>query len=1024
MHNLEISLLGPFQVALTGLPATGFGYDKVRALLAYLVVESAQPHQREKLATLLWPDDPPDAARASLRKALSTLRRAIRDKEASPPFLLAGRDSVQINPASKYWLDIDVFDARLEAGAARARGQAEACQTCIADLEEAARLYRGDFLQGLSIGDSAQFEEWMLIRREHFHARMLTALHHLTRHYLHRGEYAQAQKYALQQIKMEPYREEAHRALMHILARSGQRSAALAQYERCRRIMEEELGVAPSAETRALYERICSAGEDHPRNIPPQFNPLVGREGELQAIARRLANPDCRLLTLVGMGGIGKTHLALQAAEEQVGVFLHGVYFVPLAPLSSTEFIVPGIANALDFSFSGRQDPKTQLLGYLREKEILLVLDNFEHLIEATGLLLDILRQAPGVKIMVTSRERLNVRAEWVFDVRELTFPETDAIERVEDYSAVQMFRERARRAGTGFSLSETTIPAVARICQLVEGIPLGVELAAASIPVSSCDQIAAQIARNLDYLKTAMRDVPERQRSMRAVFEYSWNLLSKDERRVFSRLSVFRGGFEARAARIVAGASERVLSALVSKSLVRSTPDDRYEMHELLRQYAAARLDESPRETDATRDRHCEYYAGFLYRRAEHLKGDRQKEALAEINAEIENVRAAWQWAVDHRKELALEKSVVSLLRFYERRSWFREGLTVFGRAAASLGASWGPVNQVTGRKAVVLSLLLSQQGWYSHRLGLPDEARDFLQKSLAILRRQGTRWELANVLNELGVVTYRAGDYIGARQIYEESMAVCRQLDERRELAVTLSNLGNVCRALGEYEQARKYLRESVEVFREHGDQYSMAVSLNNLGEVFRSQGDYPEARRCYREGLAVRREIGDRMGIAVSLTNLGGVAQVLGEYEESRKLSQESLDIFVELQNRRESAYPLHILGLAARDLGEYDEALGYYREAVEISMETQNVAKVLDILKDVSFLLVKKGKKRQAAELAAMVFNHPSVQKETRRNAESILSALEAELPVGVVAAARRRGREQKLEDVVENIMAAG
>ncbi len=723
------------------------------------------------------------------------------------------------------------------------------------------------------------------------------------------------------------------------------------------------------------------------------------------------------MLTLTGLGGIGKTHLALQAAQEHVGSFLHGVYLVPLAPTSSPEFLIPTIANAIGLNFSGPQDPQAQLLNYLREKEMLLVLDNMEHLLDGTPLLLDMLRNAPEIKIVVTSRERLNVRAEWVFDVRKLAFPEAHVTEGIESYGAAQLFCERARRAAASFALSAANGPAVARICQLVEGMPLGLELAAASAAALTCEQIAAQIARSLDSLATAMRDVPERHRSIRAAFEHSWDMLSEEERRAFRKLTLFRGGFEAQAARSVAGTSEWILSALADKSLVHKTAADRYEMHGLLKQYAAEKLDEHPQEQSETRDLYCEYYAEFLHQRAEHLVGERQKEALAEINGEIENVRAAWQHAVAHSQEVALEKSLVSLLRFYERRSWFQEGLAVFGRAAASLETSFEPVDQITGRKAIILGLLLSQQGWYSHRLGRSEEAKAFLQKSVAILRRQGIRWELAKVLNEFGVVTYRSGDYFGAKQLYEESLTICRALDERRELSVALSNLGNVCRALGEYEQAKGFLQESVNVFKERGDHYSMAVALNNLGEVFRVLGDHLQARQCYQQCLAVRREIGDRMGIAVSLTNLGGIAQVLGEYEEAKRLSQESLAIFMELENRRESAYPLHILGYVARDQGDYSGALAFYRQALELCMETKNTSKALDVLADVASLLAQRKEKQRAAEILALIAHHPASQKKARCDAENAL----AKLPPKTVANARKRGQERNLEDVMREII---
>jgi len=544
MSQLSIHLLGPFQVTLNAQPVTGFGYDKVRALLAYLAVEAETPHRREALATLFWPDQSPKLARQSLRQSLSTLRRAIQNRDTSTPFLFANRDTVQFNRSSQTWLDVDAVRAHLRSTHTHTHVNVATCQTCVRNLEEALALYGGDFLEGLLVGDSATFETWALIQREQIRAQILTALYHVTRHYLRRGNYAQAQAFALRQVEMEPYREEAHRQLMAILSRSGQRSAALAQFETCRRILAEELGVQPSEKTKSLFERIRLAGEARPHNLPPSLTPLIGREAELQQIAERLADPDCRLLTLAGQGGIGKTRLARQAAQEQVGIFLHGVYLVPLASLSSAEFLVPTIADALGFSFAGPEDPREQLLNYLREKEMLLVLDNFEHLLDGARLLPRILRHAPDVKIVVTSREHLNLQAEWVFEVRGLAFPEGTVTEGIEEFGAVQLFCSRARRVRPGFALSVGNSPAVMRICQLVEGTPLGIELAAASIPVFSCEEIGTRLARNLDMLATTMRDVPDRHRNMRAVFEHSWNLLSAEEKSVFQKVERLPGRF------------------------------------------------------------------------------------------------------------------------------------------------------------------------------------------------------------------------------------------------------------------------------------------------------------------------------------------------------------------------------------------------------------------------------------------------------------------------------------------------
>ncbi len=277
----------------------------MRALLAYLAVEAAHSHYRESLAALLWSDQSPDTARHSLRQALSTLRRTIGDQRVTPAFLRIDRGRIGVNLNASIWLDVEAVQSHLEESYTHPHADIESCHPRIRHLEEAVALYRGDFLEGLIVGDGVEFEDWVLIRREQLRAQILTALHHITRHYLHRGKYAYAQRYALRQVEIEPYREEAHRELMRTLARSGQRSAALAQYETCRRIMAEELGVEPDPKTQALYERIRSAGETCPHNLPPQLTPLIGRERELQQIAERLADPDCRLLTLTGPGGSG-----------------------------------------------------------------------------------------------------------------------------------------------------------------------------------------------------------------------------------------------------------------------------------------------------------------------------------------------------------------------------------------------------------------------------------------------------------------------------------------------------------------------------------------------------------------------------------------------------------------------------------------------------------------------------------------------------------------------------------------------
>lgn len=1022
MAHLTIRLLGPFHVTLDGEPITNFESNKVRALLACLVIEPNRPRSREALAGLLWPDQPERTARHNLRQALSNLRQAIRDRDADPPFLRITHRTVQFNPDSDYQLDVVRFDALVAASEAHAHSCLETCKPCIQRLEQAIELYRGEFLAGLFVGDSVSFEEWMLLRRERFHRLALDKLYHLANHYERRREYDRARRYARRQVELEPWREEAHQQLMRLLARSGQRSAALAQYERCRRALAEELGVEPGEETKTLYERIRAAGDTSPHNLPVQLTSFVGREEELSQIAERLEDPGCRLLTLVGPGGIGKTRLALQSATEQFGLFLQGVFFVPLAPLSSATFLVSAIADALDFSFAGAKEPQTQLLNYLQGKEMLLVLDSFEHLLEGATLLPEILRRAPEVKIVVTSRERLRLQAEWVFQIGELPFPERFVAGEIQKYSAVRLFLDRARRRDARFSVSVGNSAAIVQICRLVGGVPLGIELAAASVADLSCAQIATQIEDNLDFLETSLRDVPQRHRSARAVFEHSWNLLSAEEQAVFQRLSVFRGGFEAQAAQNVAGASPRILSALADKSLVQKGAGDRYQVHELLRQYAAEGLDRTPAEKESVLDRHCDHYAGFLQEKAKDLKGDQQQAALAAIRIEIENVRLAWQRAVDQVNWDALERAFFGLQRFYDIYSWFQEGLTVFSSAAANLERKLGPAKQLPRRKAIILATFLSRQGWFSFRLGRSQEAKAFLQRALTLLRQVDAWPELGQVCNDLGIITYRLGEYATAKDLYEESLAVARQLEDPWRAAVSLLNLGNVSRATGEYDQARRYLQEGLAIMREQGDPFSTANCLNNLGEVARAQEEYAAAKGYYQESLDIRREVGDRHGVAVSLHNLGLVANALGTYDEAKTFFEESLSIFTELNSRREYAYPLGGLGDVACNEGAYSEALVYYQNALRVSTETQNVTKALDILTNLAQVLAKADEIEQAIEILILVIEHPRSSTKTGNAAQRILSELETGQPEGALDTWRERKRPRSFEEAVGDVLA--
>jgi predicted ATPase/DNA-binding XRE family transcriptional regulator len=509
-------------------------------------------------------------------------------------------------------------------------------------------------------------------------------------------------------------------------------------------------------------------------NLPMPLTPLLGRQHELVQINRLLQDPECRLLTLTGLGGIGKTRLALEVAYAQRSMFPGGAYFVSLAAVAAIDHVILAIADILGFTFHSPDDIQRQLFDYLREKSMLLVLDNLEHLPGAGQLLLDLLHNAPGAKLLVTSRGRLNLHGEWVFEVQGLPVPPVDWDDELEAYSSVALFLQSARRVAPGFVLAECQQAGVARICQLLDGMPLGIELAATWVRVLSCAEIAREIERNLDFLTAPAHGVPQRHQSLRAAFDHSWNLLSVEEQRVMRQLSVFRGGFRREAAEHVAGASLGTLSELVDRSLLRRTGTRRYGMHPLIEQYALAHLEADAGECVATYGRYCTYYAVILQQHEEALKAGICTETMTELAPEMDNLRSAWEWAVAHQKIADIRRAVRSIFWLYESRGWLREGELVFRRAAEALQEALQPNREEPGEYAIALGQTLTYQGVFHYRCRQYGRARELLEQSLGLLRRSDDLLALSEALLHLAYVHYGTGAYAQAHQAIDESLSI----------------------------------------------------------------------------------------------------------------------------------------------------------------------------------------------------------------------------------------------------------
>jgi predicted ATPase/DNA-binding SARP family transcriptional activator len=900
MPRLSLSLLGPKLILLDGKLVGAFTYNRSIALLAYLAVEAGFPHSRQELVGLLWPDLPNAAALTNLRQVLADLRRVLADETTSPPFLLITRESIQFNPNSDFQLDTTTFLHTLSSCESHRHRHIDRCRICQARLEAALPLYRGDFLSGFSIDGAAPFEEWVAYRREQFHQRAQQLLHHLVNFQLRSRNEEKAQRYLRRQVALEPWNEEAHQQLMRLYARNGQRSNALLQFDSCQRILRVELGVEPASLTQTLHAQLRAGlplAEEttaQPRkvwhNLPLAATSLVGRNKELAQLGELLGDPTPRLITILGPGGIGKTRLALAAAENAVA-FGNGVLFVSLAGMSDVHFLPNAIIAALDTPLPNRLTPQEQLLTFLRDQELLLLLDNYEQFLPDVSFLTQLLRSAPAITILVTSRERLAMQAEHLIELAGLDYPRTVTLGTsgaanitVDEYSALQLFVQRVRQVQRNFASTTTDVAAILRIGRITEGMPLALELAAAGVRSHSCVAIANALESGQQLLATQMRDLPERQRSMQAVFVHSMRLLSVEEHQAFCALSLFRGGFIAEAAEEVAHAPLPMLAALVDKSLLRMTHTDgptyRYDMHELMRQFAERELAAGGPATEV-RKRYQAYFMALAKAANAGLVGAQPGIWIARLEPEIDNLRTVLQALRRETPEAAL-RMAFDLYWFWHSRSYLQEGLDWLV-GLSSLDAPVSPLLRAEVYRAA---------SFFALCLNKVEEALAWITKSLALFQtldmtdRQNAEGYIYALTRFTFVYLYQ-GEYEQALAVSREARQLARKLNSKFHVSLTLYGTGEAYCMQEKYDEARQSYEESLPLMQEVGDLRAIGQRLGRLANVAAAQGGLAQARLLCREALTTCTECQDHVGLTMALLVAVRLANLDGDYPRAALL-----------------------------------------------------------------------------------------------------------------------------------------
>ena len=1131
MPDIELNFFGPPHIAIDGLPVPT-QRRKSLALLAYLAV-TQQSHARDTLTAILWPDTDQSHGRTVLRSVLADLHRAL-----GPDALIVTGDQVALRRAPDMTVDVARFRELIAQVAAHHPAGAAFCDDCLNALSEAAGLYQADFLSGFTLSDALEFDEWQTYQTETLRLELAEVLEKLTHGLAQARRFADAAAHARRWLALDPLNELAHRCLIEIFAHTGDHSAAKRQYEECVRVLREELGIAPEEATTALYLAVISGGAAEPSpqlpltrtgiptaKLPPDLTPFIGRQTELAQLAERLADPACHLLTVFGPGGIGKTRLAIQAARSASARFAHGACFVDLAPLTSADFLSTAILQAVRAP-NKVTEPDETLLDFLADKHLLLVLDNYEHLLsgpdedrrDGYGLVTKLVVAAPDVKLLITSRSRLNVTAEWLAPLEGMQAPPehpaldgagangspveligrtrseaipgeipespSEPLVLLGHYSATALFLACARRLRPDFEPTSDEARTIGRICRLLGGMPLGIELAAAWTRTLSLAEIGSRLERGMDLLRSTARDVPTRHRSITAAFDYSWRMLSTRQRSVMRQLVVFRGDFDCDAAQAVAAASLADLAGLGDASWLRMKASGRLEMHPLVQQYCAAKLEaEHEQETgeppDQVRDRHVAHYTSLIMPRW--IQFARTGDALAETACDLHNTLAAWEWAIHCEDLPALWVLAGGLGWLSDRLGVHRLGADTLIGGAAALRAGTALVADDPARRSeastiVALALiagserlarmnllprvsthlaeaelllggdagddprrretrfyLLRMQGWLKYFQADIAEAMRLFYSSLVACQRGdmllwpydknvAAMWE-AEAYWSMALCALSAGNYQEARALAEQSITTCERNGLIAKVSYALRPLVHALIHLGDLPQAERHAVAALNAARSYGDDLMIGDWLLLVSRVYIAWDRWEEAKANLIHALAMARESGARAIHATALRLLGDTALSQGDAIAAQRFYEECLDQWRGASSGNSSSMsPAHVgLGRAALALGDATTAKMHLNLA-SIAPPV-GAADQATLILATAELLAAEGAVERAVELLAFLARWTGTPWATSDAAQALLSGQKARLPDTDYAAAVARGQCRPVEEIFAQLVSA-
>ncbi|MFK7800403.1 MAG: BTAD domain-containing putative transcriptional regulator [Anaerolineae bacterium] len=900
MINLRLNLLGSFQAELNNSLLNGFRTDKVRALLAYLAIEANRPHSRTELATMFWGELNDAAARANLRKSLFLLRQLFGD--ATKSVFTITRQDVQFNSVDsvgRFSVDVHQFSQLSQ-------------KIELESHQQAADLYKGQLLAGIEVAGAPNFDDWLASYREQLQQQYLSVLNQIGELSLAHGDYSSTQAVAMRQLSLEPWREVAHRQLMRAYIAAGQRAEALAQHEQFVALLEREMGIEPSAETVALVSAIQDENLQpaYLHNFASPQTRFIGRDKDIERIISHLSAPERRLVTLTGTGGMGKTRLAIEAVTRSWGH--QPAYFLSLDGVETQAAVWQLLAERLGIESDSGNSIKHEVITFLRQQNTLLVFDNYEQLLPRTDCIEQLLAGAPKLQILVTSRRPLNISAEWRLPLEGLDVPTEDAND-LSQYSSVQLLLMIGKKVQPGFELTADNSLHLGRICRALGGMPLALEMAGSWLSLFSVAQLADEIERNLDFLVAMRSDIPERHRSLRAIFDYALAQLGETERTLLGRLTIFKGDFSLEAARTIADAHLNNLNRLVDHALVQRRNENHFGLHPMLDDFLC---EEFSADVISLKKTHARYYL----QRIAPICSYNIAITVKDISYELANVQAAWDWAVTHDEADLIGSAVDGQLAYYQYRGSFAEGQRMFSMAASEMSDA-DLIAELRLAEASCLQNLGDAQGaiWLVEPLSRnePDYIRyqafsrlgelyqikqDYLLASQmlqdALLLVEPNSEQAINAWNSLGVVYAHAGERVKSVAAHQKSLEICRELGDELMMAENQANLAQVYRDCLDFDQAIKFAEQSIVIAKRVDHQENVGRYLRVLGIIYNRSGNCQEAQLCWEQALVIAELLSHKRDIMRCCEHLAQLARCSQQHDQALAYGQRVVEISEQL------------------------------------------------------------------------------------------------------------------------------